>query len=150
MAGSFSYIGLHFVFSTKNRANLISNEMKDKLYSYIGGIIKSTGGIPLIINGMPDHIHIFCAVSREITIADFMRIIKSKSSKWLNETFHFIPKFQWQDGYGCFSVSKSMEDKIVEYIRNQEKHHKNKSFQEEFIEYLKLMNIEYNEKYIWQ
>ena len=124
MAGSFSYIGIHFIFSTKNRVNIINNEIKDRLYSYIAGIIKSIQGKPIVINGMPDHIHIFCVIPREIATADFMRIVKSKSSKWLNETFSFKPKFQWQDGYGSFSVSKSLENKIIEYIKNQEKHHK--------------------------
>ncbi|MFH1259245.1 MAG: IS200/IS605 family transposase [Elusimicrobiota bacterium] len=150
MSGSFLYIGIHFIFSTKNRVNIITSEIKDRLYSYIGGIIKSIKGIPIAINGMPDHIHVFCIVSREMTIADFMRIVKSNSSKWLNETFPVKPKFQWQDGYGSFSVTKSSENKIIEYVKNQEEHHKQKSFQDEFIEYLRLMKIDYDERYIWQ
>ncbi len=106
--------------------------------------------MPIAINGTADHLHVFCIVSREISVADFMRIVKSKSSKWLNETFPFKPKFQWQDGYGSFSVSKTSENKIIEYIKNQEAHHKQKSFKEEFIEYLKLAKIVYDERYIWQ
>jgi len=150
MPDSYAYLGIHFIFSTKERVSLISNEIKSRLFPYIGGIIKSLNCIPIEINGMPDHIHLFCLLSREISTSDFMRVVKSKSSKWINETFKCSPKFQWQDGYGAFTVSKSSESRIIEYIKNQDEHHKKKTFQYEYVEFLKSYNIKYDEEYLWK
>lgn len=149
MSGSYTYLGIHFAFSTKSRLPMIDDEIKDRLYEYIGGIIKSLDGIPMEINGMADHIHILCLISKEISVANFMRTVKSKSSKWIHTTFRTKRLFGWQDGYGAFTISKSLEKKAIKYIKDQMKHHKKKSFKEEFISLLEKFEIEYDEKYIW-
>ncbi len=150
MAGTFTFLGTHFVFSTKNRIPLISNDIKDRLCSYIGGIIKELGGILIEINTMPEHIHFYVYIPKTVSVSKFMEIIKANSSKWIHTTFPKRQDFGWQDGYGAFSVSKSSEEKVIQYIRNQQHHHREKSFQEEFIDMLNKYHIEYNEKYIWQ
>ncbi len=150
MAGTFTFLGTHFVFSTKNRIPLISNDIKDRLCSYIGGIIKELGGILIEINTMPEHIHFYVYIPKTVSVSKFMEIIKANSSKWIHTTFPKRQDFGWQDGYGAFSVSKSSEEKVIQYIRNQQHHHREKSFQEEFIDMLNKYHIEYNEKYIWK
>jgi len=150
MAGTFTFIGMHFVFSTKNRIPMINNTMNERLYAYIGGIIRELGGILLEINAMPEHIHLYTHMPKTISVAKFMEIIKTNSSKWIHTTFPEKDDFGWQEGYGAFSVSKSSEDMVIQYIRNQQEHHRKKSFQEEFIDFLNKYGIEYDENYIWK
>ena len=150
MAGTFTFLGMHFVFSTKNRIPLIDNTMNERLYAYIGGIIRELSGKLIEINSMPEHIHFYAYMPKTVSVSKFMEIIKANSSKWVHDTFPNKDKFGWQDGYGAFSVSKSAEDTVIQYIRNQQEHHRNKSFQEEFIDFLKKYGIEYDENYIWK
>jgi putative transposase len=150
MAGTFTFLGTHFVFSTKNRIPLIFNDISDRLYSYIGGIIKELGGILIEINAMPEHIHFYTYVPKTVSVSKFMEIVKANSSKWVHTTFPEKKDFGWQDGYGAFSVSKSSEKKVIQYIRDQQHHHRKTSFQEEFIDILNKYGIEYDEKYIWK
>lgn len=149
MAGTFTFLGAHFVFSTKNRMPWIDEEIKKRLCSYIGGIIREIGGVLFEINAVEDHIHFYALTPKTLAVSDFMRIVKGNSSKWVHETFAEKKEFAWQDGYGAFAVCKSMEGKIVEYIRNQPDHHRKKSFYEEFREVLNRHGIEYDERYSW-
>ncbi len=126
MAGTFTFLGTHFVFSTKNRIPLISIDIKDRLCSYIGGIIKELGGILIEINAMPEHIHFYVYMPKTIAVSKFMEIVKANSSKWVHTTFPKKNDFGWQDGYGAFSVSKSSEEKVIQYIRDQQHHHRKK------------------------
>lgn len=150
MAGTFTFLGTHFVFSTKNRTPLISNDINDRLFAYIGGIIKELGGILIEINAMPEHIHFYAYMPKTVSVSKFMEIVKANSSKWVHTTFSERKDFGWQDGYGAFSVSKSSERKVIQYIRDQQHHHRKRSFQEEFIDILNKYGIEYDEKYIWE
>ncbi len=150
MAGTFTFLGIHFVFSTKNRILLIDNDINERLCAYIGGIIKKLGGILIEINAMPDHIHFYTYMPKNVSVSKFMEIVKGNSSKWVHATFPGKDNFRWQDGYGAFSVSKSLENMVIQYIRNQQNHHQKKSFQEEFIEILNKYDIEYDENYIWK
>lgn len=150
MAGTFTFIGMHFVFSTKSRLPLIDNTMNERLYAYIGGIIRELGGILIEINAMPEHIHFYTYMPKTVSVAKFMEIVKANSSKWIHDMFPSKDNFGWQDGYGAFSVSKSSEDMVIQYIRNQQEHHRKKSFQEEFIDFLNKYGVEYNENYIWK
>ena len=150
MAGTFTFLGTHFVFSTKNRIPLIFNDINDRLYAYIGGIIKELSGILIEINAMPEHIHLYAYMPKTVSASKFMEIVKANSSKWIHNTFPEKKDFAWQDGYGAFSVSKSSEKKVIQYIRDQQHHHRKRSFQEEFIDLLDKYGIEYNEKYIWK
>ncbi len=150
MAGTFTFLGIHFVFSTKNRIPTISCDINDRLCAYIGGIIKELGGILTEINTMPEHIHFYVYMPKTVSVSKFMEIVKANSSKWVHVTFPEKRDFGWQDGYGAFSVSKSSEKQVIQYIRDQQHHHRKISFQEEFVGFLNKYNIEYDEKYIWK
>ncbi|MDO8140087.1 MAG: IS200/IS605 family transposase [Candidatus Brocadiales bacterium] len=150
MADTFTFLGMHFVFSTKNRIPLIDDIIRERLHAYIGGIIREIGGTLVEINAMPEHIHFYAYVPKTISVAKFMEIVKANSSKWVHDTLPHKNNFGWQDGYGAFSVSKSSEDAIIQYIRSQQEHHRKKSFQEEFIDFLNKYGIEYDENYIWK
>ena len=150
MAGTFTFLGMHFVFSTKNRVPLLGNTICERLFPYIGGIIREIGGKLIEINSMPDHIHFYAYMPKTVSVSKFMEIVKANSSKWIHGSFPNNEKFGWQDGYGAFSVSKSAEDTVIQYIRNQQEHHCKKTFQEEFIEFLNKHGVEYDENYIWK
>ena len=150
MAGTFTFIGMHFVFSTKNRIPLIDNTLNERLYAYLGGIIRELDGILIEINAMPEHIHLYTHMPKTVSVAKFMEIVKANSSKWVHDTFPNKNDFGWQDGYGAFSISKSSENAVIQYIQNQQEHHRKKSFQEEFIDFLNKYGIKYDENYIWK
>jgi len=141
---------LQFVFAPKGRHNLIKVGFKDELYKYITGIVKNKGQKLIIINGMPDHVHLFIGLTPNVNISDLVRDIKSNSSKFMNQKKFFPGKFEWQEGFGVFSYSHSQVDKVYKYIENQEIHHKNKTFREEYIELLQKFNVEYDPKYIFE
>ena len=151
MPQSFAQIYLHIVFSTKYRQPLILPEIEDKLYAYIAGIIKKLGGIPIQINGMPDHIHILATLPRTITIAKYLEEIKRNSSRWIKTQGILYQHFAWQNGYGAFSVSQSQTNRVDRYIRNQKVHHKRQdTFKREFEALLKKHNLEYEKEYLWK
>ncbi len=150
MAGTFTFLGTHFIFSTKNRTPLIFNDINDRLCAYIGGIIKELGGILIEINAIQEHMHFYAYIPKNVSVSKFMEIVKANSSKWVHTTFPEKKDFGWQDGYGAFSVSKSSEKKVIQYIQDQQHHHRKRSFQEEFIDILNKYGIEYDEKYIWK
>ena len=123
----------HIVYSTKHRRETIATEWQADLYAYIGGIIKERDGISLEIGGMPDHIHILAKLSPKLAIMDVLRDIKAVSSKWVNDSQLTRGRFEWQTGYGAFSVSQSQFDVVRTYIHNQEQHHRKTPFKSEFI-----------------
>jgi len=149
MAQSLSKLYVHIIFHTKNNQVKIRRQDKTDLYAYIGAIIKDNESIPIIINGVEDHIHILCVMSKNIALAKFVEEIKRHSSRWIKTKDSHYAKFAWQGGYGGFSVSPSLHDKTKRYIENQEEHHRKKSFKEEYLWFLKEYGIEYNEKYLW-
>ncbi len=149
MAGTFTQIAMHFVFSTKQRAPLITPGLQEELYKYIGGIVHNEKSLMVQIGGMPDHLHLLCLLHPMSSTSEIMRLVKANSSKWINEQAGRTTRFEWQNGYGAFSVSKSILPAVSEYIRNQEEHHRKKSFQEEFLEFLKKHEIDYDPRYIW-
>ena len=150
MAGTFTSLHYHLVFSTKDRFPFLDADLRARLYEYIGGIIRSENGILLEAGGMPDHVHLLVRLPTQTAVSDWMRIIKSKSSGWVHETFPGKEKFAWQEGYGAFTVSQSDLERVKEYIRNQAEHHRTRSFQEEFVRFLKVHEIEYDERLIWK
>ena len=149
MAGTFSQLYIHIVFAVKGRENLIGNTWKDELHKYIAGIINGKNQKPIIINGMPDHIHCFIGLKPSIAISDLVRDIKNNSSKFINDKKLVRGKFSWQEGYGAFSYSHSHIQNVYNYILNQEDHHKKKTFKEEYLELMKKFKIAYNEKYLF-
>jgi putative transposase len=150
MPQSFSSLNCHIIFSTKNREPLIVGELAARIYEYIGGICRETGNVLLAAGGMPDHVHLLISMGRQMSVADLVRKIKANSSKWMHETFANQGGFAWQNGYGAFSVSLSNIEAVRQYIANQAEHHRTKSFQEEYIEFLVRHNLKYDERYIWE
>ena len=149
MPQSFTNLIYHIVFSTKNRQPLITDDVKLRLYDYIGGTIRKQGGIALAINGMSDHIHVLAKLRADKAVSDVLRDLKANSSGWIHEVFPEQKDFSWQNGYGAFTVSASQVEKVKEYIANQEKHHRKiGSFRDEFTKLLRANEIEFDEKYL--
>ncbi len=149
MADTYTQIYIHVVFAVKSRDNLISSKWKEELYKYITGIVTNEGQKLLAINGMADHIHILIGLKPNAALSDVVRDIKANSSRFINDRNWIAGKFEWQNGFGAFSYSHSQLTKVIDYIRNQEEHHKTKSFREEYIEFLKLFNIEFKNEFIF-
>lgn len=138
---------LHFIFSTQERRPLISPELRDDLFAYLGGIVREMHGTALIINGELDHVHMLIRVRPAHSAAEIARVVKANSSRWMREKHS--PRFGWQTGYGVFSVSESNVAAVSAYIAGQREHHRKHSFQEEFVAFLKKNHVEYDERYIW-
>ena len=150
MGTTYTNLLFHIVFSTKHRKNIITPEIQERLYEYIGGILREQKGILLQIGGMLDHVHILAKLSPTLAISDVIRITKANSSKWCNESFQTNTKFAWQRGFGAFSVSFSKVDQVQKYIQNQQEHHKKISFAHEFRQLLVRHGIEFDERYIFE
>ncbi len=127
---------------------MILEEHLPRVFEYIGGEIRAMKGIPFIVGGRPDHIHCLTTLPKTMPLSDFIMNIKKGASKWIKNIDNGYRMFAWQDGYGAFSVSYTNKDRVVNYIANQKQHHSKKSFQEEYIEFFKSNNIEYEEKYL--
>ncbi len=140
---------MHLIFHIKSTSVQMQQSDLPRIFAYIGGIIKDLGGIPFIVGGMPDHVHLLATLPKNMTLIDLARITKSKSSKWIKTLSPYYSTFAWQDGYGAFSVSPSILEKTVEYIKNQECHHQRKSFQDEYKAILKAYHIPYDERYLF-
>jgi len=150
MAGTFSQVYVQVVFAVRGRRAAIDKAWKDELYRYIAGIIKEKGQKSIIVNGMPDHVHLFIGQKPSIALSDLVRDVKNNSSKFINERNWLNDKFSWQEGFGAFSYSQSQIKSVYDYILSQEEHHKQKTFKDEYIELLKRFAIEYNEKYLFE
>jgi len=149
MPNTYTQIHIQFVFAVKNRTAVIAKLWKDELYKYMTGIIQNKGHKLLAINGVEDHIHILVGLRPNESISDLMREVKSNSSKWVKEKGYTQGKFEWQEGYGAFSYSKSQVSNVISYIENQEEHHRKQTFHEEYINILKKFDVEYDERYVF-
>lgn len=150
MPGTFSQIYIQIVFAVKGRENLIDKAWRNELHKYIAGIIIAKDQKPIIVNGMADHIHAFIGLRPSASISDLVRDIKNNSTNFINERKFVKGKFSWQEGYGAFSYGHSQIDKVYNYILNQEEHHRNKTFREEYIEFLKKFDVPHEEKYLFE
>jgi len=137
---------MHVVFSTKERRKIIPPDMKERLWSYTAGICKHQKVFVHAIGGIEDHVHLLLQFPATIAISEAVKTIKANSSGWMSDQ---IGKFAWQEGYGAFGVSKSNLATVVEYIQNQEKHHRRMTFEDEFIALLEKHGIEYDPKYVF-
>ncbi len=149
MATALVKIDMHMVFHVKSTSKTIRKEDIGRVFEYIGGIIKSIGGIPMEIGGMPDHIHILASLPKTMSVAEFAKVVKAKSSLWIKSVDVYYSGFAWQEGYGAFSVSPTLLGKTVNYIRNQENHHKVRSFREECMVFADAYNIPFDEKHMF-
>lgn len=149
MANTYTSIYIHYVFSTKNRVSVLGEKIRERLWAYIGGIARDHGMAALRVGGVTDHVHALVALPATVSIARGVQLIKGGSSRWMHETFPEIADFAWQEGYGAFSVSKSHVEETVAYIERQKEHHRERSFQEEYLAFLRKHEIAYDERYIW-
>lgn len=149
MAHTFTNLLTHLIFSTKDRGPLIDAELKPSLLAYLGGIVREMRATALIINGTADHVHALVALPPSLSLSDLMRVLKTNSSKWVHETWVARSKFGWQTGFAAFSVSQSNVATVIEYIAQQEEHHRKVTFQEEYLAFLRKHKVDYDERYLW-
>jgi len=149
MGQSLSKLYVHIVFHTKNNRIKMRKQDRDHLYAYMGSVIKTNDSIPIIINGVEDHVHVLCVMSKNIALAKLVEEIKRHSSRWIKTLDPYYKNFAWQGGYAGFSVSQSIHDRTKQYIANQEEHHKKKTFKDEITAFFKEYGLEYDEKYFW-
>ncbi len=149
MSGTFTQFYIHIVIAVKGRQNLLKKAWRQEVFRYISGIIKGKGHKPIIVNGVGDHVHIFIGIKPVMAISDLVRDIKNNSSKFINERKFVKGKFSWQEGYGGFSNSHSQLDRVYQYIKNQEEHHRKKSFREEYIDFLQKFGVAYQQEYLF-
>ena len=149
MATSLSRVNIHYVFSTKNKGKLIDKKIRFRLWAYMGGIAKQNNIIAHAAGGTEDHVHLLLTIPATISPSKAIQLIKAGSSKWVHEQFPEKSEFSWQRGYGAFSVSIGKLPQTVEYIKKQDEHHREKTFEEEFIHFLKANEIDYDERYVW-
>lgn len=146
---TFSQIYIQIVFAVKNRDALIDVSWEERLYQYITGIVQKKEQKMLAINGVSDHIHFFIGMKPSCCLSDLVREVKKSSNEMINENRLSKFKFHWQEGYGAFSYSHSQIDNVVKYIMNQKEHHKKQTFRDEYIDFLKKFEIQYEEKYLF-
>jgi len=149
MPQSLSFLGGHIVFSTKNRAPVLTGDILPKLYAYVSVIMAKLGCRVILIGGTANHVHILASLPRDNSPSKILEEIKKSSSKWLKTQGAEFAQFHWQTGYGLFSVSSSNLSAVEKYIAKQEEHHKKMSFEDEFRAILKKHNIEFDERYVW-
>jgi putative transposase len=144
-----TYISLHYhlIFSTKNRQNLINDGWRDRLFAYLGGIITGLNGVPEGIGGVSDHVHLLVGLKATHCLSDVLRELKKRSSTWIHEQIG-LSSFAWQEGYAAFTVGATSRDAVLNYIANQQEHHRTKSFREELIELLTRANISFDLKFL--
>ena len=140
---------IHIVFSTKHRMPLIKPDIESRIHSYLGGICNHYESPPIIVGGYVDHVHILCMLSKKIALIEFVKELKSKSSKWVKTIGQDLNSFYWQDGYGAFSESIKAKERLINYIKNQEEHHKKQTFKEELLFFLNKYQVTYDERFLW-
>jgi len=149
VANTYTSLHYHLIFSTKNREPWICPDIEQRIWEYLGGIARQNGMKALQIGGIEDHVHVVLAIPAPLSLSKGLQLLKGASSKWIRETFPDLTTFQWQDGYGAFTVSKSHLPEVVDYVAQQREHHKHQTFQDEYRTWLHKHGIEYDERYVW-
>ena len=149
MPGTCSQLLLHVVFSTKGRRPWIAGDVAERLYPYIGGIVRAERGVLYDIGGVEDHLHMYLRCRTDGAVSDRMRTVKARTSKWVHDTFPQLGAFAWQEGYSVFSVSKSQEEIVKKYIARQAEHHKREDFKSELLRILRAHGVDFDEKYVF-
>ena len=149
MANTYSQCFYHVVFSTKGRFKFISPEIEERVWAYIGGILRNHNMIGVQIGGIDDHIHALTLAKLTEVPSRIAQLIKGESSKWIRTELPNLSKFSWQDGYAVFTLNKSLVPKVVDYIKSQREHHLGKSFEDEYRDMLRLHDVEFDERYLF-
>jgi REP element-mobilizing transposase RayT len=149
MPGTYSQILFHVVFSTKHREPWITSDVAARLYPYMGGIVRAQQGVLYDIGGVADHVHMYLRWRPDETVSNLMRTVKARSSKWMHDGFERLAGFAWQEGYSVFSVSKSQEGAVKRYIAGQAEHHKKEDFKTELLRMLRVHQIDFDERYVF-
>ena len=147
MSSTHLSLNYHIIFATKDRAPVIAPEWRSRLHSFLGGCIRSAGGVPMAVGGVADHIHLLTGLKATHCLADFMREIKSVSSRWVHEDIP-LAAFAWQEGYGAFTVSMSQLESVRTYIGEQEEHHRKRSFHDEYLDFLHKHGVEFDPRFV--
>jgi putative transposase len=150
VANTYCALNVHGVFCTKDRQPSIIHEFEERLWKYLGGIVRQNGMNALSIGGVPDHVHVLISLPASISVAKAIQLIKGGSSKWIHDNFPKQRSFAWQPGYAAFSVSASLIQENDAYIKNQKEHHRKRTFQEEYVSFLKENYVDYDERYLWK
>jgi len=150
MANTYTQFNIHIVFSVKGRENMLHSGIRTDLFRYISGILTNINQFSLAVNGYTDHVHLFFEMNAKNSVSEIVRIVKTNSSKWINENRLITGRFSWQEGYGGFSYSRSQRDQVIKYIMKQEEHHQQKKFREEYLELLNSFQVLYNENYLFE
>jgi len=149
MAQSLAKVYVHLIFSTKGRTRWLTGEVRNELHAYLVGILRNLDSPSILVNSVDDHVHVLFCLSRNHAIKTVVEKIKASSSKWVKDKWPALRSFHWQNGYGAFSVSQSNVRSAKQYIANQEEHHRNMTFQEEFRRFLERYQVAYDERYVW-
>lgn len=149
MPNTYTRLYIQIVFAVKGRESLVCEQIRERVEKYMTGIVQNKGQKVYAIYCMPDHLHLFISMKPDLAISDLVRILKSESTKFINDHQLIAGKFSWQEGFGAFSYSASQIDAVVNYILDQPNHHRTKSFKEEYVTLLKMFNVDYNEKYLF-
>jgi len=149
MANTYTALHYHMVFSTKNRVGHITPEIEQRVWAYLGGVARHHKMTALQVGGVDDHVHALVMAPATLSPSQIAQYLKGDSSKWIHETFQELRDFAWQEGYGVFTVSKSNLESVVSYIQKQREYHQQRTFQEEYLDFLQKHGIEYDERYVW-
>lgn len=149
MANTYTSLHYHFTFSTKNREPWIMQAVEKRVWAYIGGVARAHKMTAIEVGGIEDHLHVLVLAPAAFAPSQIAQYLKGDSSKWIHEEFAKMRGFAWQEGYGGFTVSRSQVPQMIAYIKNQRTHHRKKTFQQEYLEFLKLHGIQYDERYLW-
>lgn len=149
MSHSYSSSLFHCVYSTKGRRKLITPDLSERLWPYLGGIARENGMKALAVGGVEDHVHLLLSLPSTLAVAKAIQLLKGGSSKWIHDTIPAHRAFAWQEGYGAFSIGASQVGVTEAYIRSQPEHHRTKTFEEEFLSFLKKHGIDYDPRYVW-
>jgi putative transposase len=150
MANTYHQIYLQTIFAVKYRAAVINKDWQSLLFGVIGNLINEAHCKTIIVNGVEDHLRCLIGLKPVVSVAELMKSVKARSSKYINDNSLTPERFEWQEGYGVFSYGQSQVGKVYKYIQNQEEHHKKQTFKDEYLEFLEKFNVEYNEQYIFQ
>ncbi len=148
MANTYTSLNYHIVFSTKGREPWLDTTIRERLWPYLGGIARDNGMKALEIGGVADHVHLLVSIPASLALSKAVQVLKGGSSHWVKDTFPNIAGFSWQDGYGAFTVSQSQLDVVRHYIRNQEEHHRTKTFEEEYRAFLTRNHVDFDDRYL--